>query len=592
MLLAEKNQKQLEYLDKVINDEDRWYSDRFRVMNNEAASGKSRQTFESIAKLATDTDNKIIYIQMFANENSEKQDAKELKNTVDEINSHCKEKLANYLCSENRKLHKQILSESKIICITHKKYLKLCTDSPKGNFITDADVLIIDEFPNLYQSFFVTEVDLVRLQGFGLLTTQEKQYIEELNIWFKDKLNGLHKSFGKEMHVVNLHKQDVKKFVKVLNTLIDNAAKNNVVAYEDIIESAKKILEIFSHTAVYYIAKVGKTYPALYSFYKDVDYILASQCNIILDANGGFDERYKLRSDIFNLDKQSKVFDYSDSKIVLYPIATTKNALQGYKNIIVDVAEYIDNQDHEVGFHKTNNHLIVTDILREKQITDFQKETYDLMYNVSIAHFGALIGKNNWKKYNNIWIIKTPFFQFIDYILQYCFYSKEDLNGNTNCQLKKVKGEYNNYQIFRNKDFNKFKNSIVLGEYYQACKRIARDGRKCTFNILTSDESLFDLLVMEFKNVKNTVKTDLEIHEYIKKEKKKSGKEPTKTNDRRKIIEEYLSSAKAKGENKVEKSEICKIADLRKDKLSKTLKKIDTIKFTIGTGKEQSYIIL
>jgi len=591
MLLAEKNQKQLEHLDEVINNENYWYNDKFRVMNNEAGCGKSRQAFESMAKLASNTNDKIIYIQMFANENSEKQDAKELKNTVDAINSHCKKKLANYLCSENISLHKKILSENQIICITHKKYLKLCTNTTGDNFITNADVLIIDEFPNLYQNFFVTEIDLVRLQGFGLLTAQDKQYIEELNIWFKNKLNELHKSYGKTMHVVNLHKQDVKKFVKVLRTIVDKATKDNEFAHKYIIESAKKLLEVFSHTAIYYTASVGKTYPALYSFYNNIEYIFASQCNIILDANGGFDERYKLRKDIFTVDNQSKVFDYSDSEIILHPIATTKNALIGYKDIVVDVAEYIDNKDHKSGFHENKHHLIVTDIKRESTITDFQKDAYDWM-DISVSHFGALIGKNNWKKYDDIWIIKTPFFQFVDYILQYCFYSKKDLNGNTNCELKVVKGIHSNYPIFRNRDFNKFKNSIVLGEYYQACKRIARDGRKCTFNILTADESLFDLLVMQFKNIKESVCAELELRQLVKIEKKKPGKEPTKTNNRVKIIEEYLMDAKANGKTKIEKSEICEIADLRKDKLSKTLKKINNIQFTIGMGKEQSYIIL
>lgn len=102
-------------------------------------------------------------------------------------------------------------------------------------------------------------------------------------------------------------------------------------------------MELFKHSSVFSVTKIGsKSYPVLYSFYKDTDYILAKENNIILDANGGFDGRYKFRKDILKLDYQIKVFNYEDSCINFYPIATTKTALKGYKNIILDVANYIE----------------------------------------------------------------------------------------------------------------------------------------------------------------------------------------------------------------------------------------------------------
>ncbi|MBN3418596.1 hypothetical protein EXN00_09795 [Clostridium botulinum] len=592
MVLAEKKEKQLKHLHNVITDSCYWYSCGFRVMNNEAGSGKSVQTFKSIAELATTTDHKIIYVQMFANKDSEKQDALELKNTVLRINNYANgNRVANYICAENRKEHKKILKESQVICITHKKYLEL---AKKGgsNFITNSDILIIDEFPNLFESFYISELELTKLQGFTLLSEKDKEDIENLNNFMLNKLNELKDRFGKEMRIVNLHKLDVKKYIKVLNTIIKNAKKDNKVAHKKTIEIAEKVLEILNHSSVYTSIKIGrKNYPVIYSFY-NTDYILAQKGNIILDANGGFDMRYKLRADIVEIDKQSKVFNYTDSTINIYPISTTKTALASTQNIIKDVTEYIQEGKHNKKglLLKKDKHLIVTDIERENLIGNNVKTVLELFSDIYLAHFGALIGKNDWKDYNNIWIVKTPFYSWIDYILQYLFYSKEDLNGNTNCEIKVKKGQYNNYTIFRNKDFNKFKNCIVLGEYYQACKRIARDGRQCNFNILTTEEDIFNLLKQQFKNINEEVKEDLEIKLIEKKENKKTGKEPTKTNTRIKMINNYIQEIKLKGKTKIEKSELVDLLGIKKTKLSPLLKKINNIE--IGKGREQEYIRL
>lgn len=593
MLLAEKKEKQLEHLDEAINNDCWWYNDRFRVMNNEAGMGKSIQTFKSIAKLATNTDCKIVYVQMFANKIAENQDAIELKDTVKKINDYAKRNIANYICSKNFKEHKKIMADSQVICITHRKYIELCKSS-SSNFITGSDVLIIDEFPNLFESFYISEIELMQLQGFTLLTEKDKSDIMEMNDFIMKKLNELQEKNGAEMRIVNLHKLDVKNYIKILDTIIDNATKDNAIAHKNVIDTAKKALELFRHSSVYYRAKAGnKKYPVLYSYFKDVTYILAKESNIILDANGSFDMRYKLQPKLFQLDRQSKVYDYKNSTINLYPISTTKTSLKNYKNIISDVVEYIGKNSK--GFGQRDN-LIVTDIASENKVTEFQKAYYETMEDIYITHFGALIGKNYWKDCNYAWILKTPFYPWVQYILQYLFYRGKDLNGNISCQINNKKGDCSTYSIFKNDEFNKFKNSIVLGELYQACKRIARDGRECTFNILMADEDIFELLTKQFKNIRKGIKTDLEIKRVEKKEDKKKGKKPIKGDRRSKMIQEYIINAKKEGKDKILKTDVCNIADLRIDKFSKQIKSmkkwITENNIKIGQGKEREYIFI
>lgn len=591
MLLAEKNEEQLKYLDEVINKEEFWIKDKFRVMNNEAGSGKSQQTFRSIAKLALNTDKTIIYVQMFANKNSKEDDEEELKNAVAKINKNANKEVANYLCKNNNKDQEKIRREYQVICITHTRYEELCKGK-KNNFVSSADVLIIDEFPNLYRSFSVSESDLADLNGFSVIFPDKKEDIEKIISFLNDRLNGLYNQYSDtQMHIVSLHKLDIKKYIKILNKIITSATQKDKKTYHDRIETATKILELFKHSSVFSVVKKGRNNSAaLYSFYSDVDYVLAKENNIILDANGGFDERYKLRKQLFLIDRQSKVFDYDDSIINFYPVSTTKSALKNYKDIVQNIVDYIENHEKCI---KVNKHLIITDLERENRITKLQNEVRNS--NISIAHYGALLGKNDWDNYNNAWIIKTPFYSWVDYILQYMFYSGKNLNGHFDCSTLMRKGKHNTYLIFHNDEFNKFKNSIVKGEIYQALKRIARKGEKCTFNILIADEDIYKSLKKEFLHINENINTDFGLdkkHEH----KKKPGRKPIKTKKENDEIKVSLIKAKIEGKDKIKKSEICQIIDIRKDKLSKHIKQLEPWllenNMKNGNGKDKDCIIL
>ncbi|MGO4276593.1 hypothetical protein AB4Z22_43345, partial [Paenibacillus sp. TAF58] len=54
--------------------------------------------------------------------------------------------------------------------------------------------------------------------------------------------------------------------------------------------------------------------------------------NIILDANAGFDYRYRM-SEIFRVMNQEKTFDYTSSQLIHFDLNTTKQELKKYINL-------------------------------------------------------------------------------------------------------------------------------------------------------------------------------------------------------------------------------------------------------------------
>lgn len=364
MVNLEKKENQLNHLLEVITNSNYWSNDTFRVLNNEAGMGKSLGTYKAIAKLALkQEDIKIIYVQKFANKVSADNDAIFLQETVEKINKLAEKDIAGYISANNQREHGHILSSKNIICITHRKYMNLCK-TPKGSFVTKADVLIIDEFLDLYEEYKINEAELVKLNGINLLDEEFKKQIRSLNKYILNLIKTNDEKYGKEIHIVNLQKLDIKKHIATLEKICKLAEKD-LNSYRYIHDIACNVLELFSHSSIYF----NKNF---YTFNSHINYIMALQCNIILDANGGFDNRYKLRPETFRLDSQSKVFDYADSKINRYPISTTKTALNGYINIVDDICNYTTG--HRTGFNKNWDTLIVTDLQRENIYSPDVKE--------------------------------------------------------------------------------------------------------------------------------------------------------------------------------------------------------------------------
>lgn len=560
----EKNEERLQHLFNTITNENYYTSDYFRVMNHEAASGKSIKTFEALAWLGLNTNYKVVYVQPFANEVSEDNDGKELKRTVKEINKYAKKNVANYLSLENSKEHSEIIKDFNIICITHNKYISYC-ESNKKDLISKADILIIDEFPSLYEEYQIGRKELEKLYSKALYGDKEK--IEDIATYLRDYIEIAKKQFGNDMRIINLHKQRNKNRVNDLKKMM-NSSKD-----EEFKRVCKACIELLSHSSIF---EKG----VFYTYNSKVKYKLAQKNNIILDANAGFDERYKVNKKLFQLDRQAKVFDYSNSIIILHSIKTTKTELNKLINIVDDVIVYTkDNL-------KYDKCLIVTDKDRDSKITSAQKSLHSGLNRIDFTYFGNFIGKNEWRKHDLVWTIKTPYYRFYQYILMYMFYSGRELNGNTSCELGNKKDE--NYIIFKNEEFDSFKNSIVAGEIYQGAKRIARDARDCNIHVLIDNTEIFDLVKKQFEGIKHRIDENLKLR---KKETKAKVNKKLKQDKQRAILNKHLES----GIEKIEKQKLADELGISPANLSRELKQLIKFLFDnnieIGEGKNKEYII-
>lgn len=569
MLLIEKRDERLEHLFKTITDENYYTSDHFRLLNNEAASGKSIKAFEALSWIGLNTNYIAIYVQPFANEVSEENDGIELQKTVDRINQSAGKDIASYLSVKNSSEHSEIIKKYNIICITHNKYINYCK-SNKNDLIDKADILIIDEFPNLYEEFEIGKKELRKLQGLTLdydKDSIDREKIEDITMYLRDYIEIANKQYGSEMTIVNLHKLRNKSKINVLKKILKSSKDDEVK------KVCKGCIELFSHGSIF---EKG----IFHTYNSNVKYKLAKENNIVLDANGGFDGRYKVNENLFKLDNQSKVFDYTDSIIRHYPIKTTKTATDKYINIVQDVRDYIKTQT------SYSQCLVITDKERDIKITDAQKELYEHLEKISFTYYGNFIGKNDWREYETVWTVKTPYYRFYQYILMYMFYSGKELNGNTSCKVGNKEGE--KYIVFQNKDFDDFKNSIVAGEIYQGAKRIARDGRDCNINILIDNRDIFDIVKKQFKDIKQETKEDLKLR--VKETRAKLNK-IAKLEKRKKVLSNHIES----GIDKIEKQALADEIGVSASNLSRELKQLSKFfineNIVVGKGKDREYII-
>lgn len=564
----EKKEERNQHLFNIITDEKFYSGTYFRLMNNEAASGKSVTAFKALAWLGVNTDYKVIYVQTFANEVSEENDGIELKKTVGTINSNAKKDVANYLSIRNSNKHSEIIEKYNILCITHNKYYNLCKES-RNNLIDKADILIIDEFPNLYEEFKIGREELETLKGKTLYSSkQERTEIESIVIYLRDLLETYKKQYKpNEINIINLHKQRNKNRVKILKRF-KNKSKDKEVK-----QVCDGMIELLSHGSIY-------NNNNFYTYNSKAKYKLAKKHNVILDANAGFDMRYKLKQTLFKLDNQAKVFDYSNSELVHYPVKTTKTKLKSYIDILGDTIEYINKNV------KHNGCLIVSDKERVDSLTQAQKQLHEAPKLLYFTYYGNFIGKNEWGSLDTVWSVKTPYYNFYQYILMYMFYSGTDLNGNTSCKYGNKSGE--NYQIFYNEDFDKFKNSIVAGEIYQATKRIARDGRDCSINIVIDNPEIIQLVKSQFANIKLKVNENIKFRE---KETKARANRRLKKERYTTILSKHMES----GLYRLEKQKFADEINVSIGNLSRELRVITEFlinnNIEIGKGRDREYLI-
>lgn len=529
-----ENDKFNHYYD-VLTNEKYWDNNRFIVLNYEAGTGKTLKTYEFLGRMYREGYSyRVLYVQPFSKENR-------LLDSIRAINEQTGEQIAAFVDANTTKSGYKYAINAQVLCITHNMYKEICKGK-HGNLMKDRDILIIDEFPNLFEEIVIDDDKLIGLLKFMKIDNNVKIIYD----YIKQKQEEL-KIYKSKMRIVKFEGKNIYKILKHLHNIVHNREDKKFI---------KQFKLLFESTVIYEKEK-------FYTFDNKIWYKLLKN-NIILDANGGFDYRYKINQ-IFKIDYQVKVFDYKDSIINYYKINTSKNALKSYDDFIqIVLSEIKENSKSK------DKHLIVTDIENESKFNEEYMKNWYKIDNVKVDHFGNLLGKNDYRNFNKIWLFKTPNYAFVSYILQYIFYSQKKIDNRYSLKITNKGG----YLHLKNNEFEKLRQSLLLGEYYQAIKRINRDNtRHSEINIFTNNDLIVDKIKSQFRNIELTNKQISVSH-------KKNC--TTKRNKNQIKVEEYkrlIIEEKKNNIATIPKADICDRLRLEKTHLRRFLNKEEIIEF-------------
>ncbi|WP_333637899.1 DEAD/DEAH box helicase family protein [Tissierella praeacuta] len=459
-------------LEEQIISEKLWNSEKFIVFDHEAGTGKSRYTQQLLGEMAQTKNHKVLYVQKFKKDD-------ELVKTMERINYYAGRDIAGYYSSDMRREQKKKAKDIQILCITHQMYYQIC----KGNnleLIKGRDILIIDELPQLIQEIYVTRDDIASL--WGRFNRDGDGAGRELAQLLLDLLLEIKENKGDGVKYIDFRVEKYDKFRKLYNRVKDS---------RDIqLKEEKEILgkiDMLLNQSFFVCQNRFVSWENGIELYK-------LKNNIILDANGGFDHRYKL-SNQFEVKRQNKRYDYQNANLFHYNAKTTKG------NLAKDRDKMHSNIVSRIDWNNLSKVLFITDIAGEqsleKEILSYLRfygtNLIEIQQNfnkvIAIDHFGNLIGRNHYRDFDTIVILKTPNYNYISYILDYTF-----LTGNVTDGMI--------FETFKNAEIEKIRISAVAGEFYQAIKRINRENKLSSNIYLFSDDmDAVEIIKGQLRNV-------------------------------------------------------------------------------------------
>lgn len=536
-----------ELREQIMNKE-KWDKNRFHVFDYEAGSGKSQMTFRYIAELANKESCRILYVQSFVKDDK-------LVETVETINKHAKREIAIGFDGDDTgsNIKKRNAEKAQVLCVSHRMYLGIC----QGNhpyLINDRQILVIDEYPELLEKVSIFEGDI------GLLWEINYKYksdvLEELAITFRQKKADLINKFTgrKKNQMIFLHFRE-NEYERLRLGL--QRIKQDISDKKDI-ELIEKFLQILTNACFFY----EKSFHTFNN--KNVFKLL--DCNIILDANAGFDHRYQL-SKKFLIRPQKKFFDYSHSHFIHYEIGTSKTDLAKQINLPERVFELLSLEQKEktlIISDKKNEKIISKKLSDHLSAQGFRNEEIDKMLNerIRIDHFGNLIGVNTYRDFSNVVVMKTPNYDYLSYALTYFYFSS-------------MEGiEIENIEVFKHELIEQIRKSCVAGEIYQAIKRVNRDNsRNSEIYVFSTSQDAINIVLGQLPGI-NYRRVEMEgVHK--QKEPKNRNKKPNKIDIQAEELKRLLLEAISDGRSSIRKNELReKIGENDKGNFSRVLNRI------------------
>ncbi|MEI2368021.1 hypothetical protein [Niallia circulans] len=513
-----------------IFDKSKWKKGKFMVFGYEAGLGKSLTTQRYLAE----SEERALYVQRFVKDGA-------LDETVERINKIAGDKVAVRLAEEEItkiKARKRAIG-ARVLCITHQLYYSICRGKHK-DLIQGRSILIIDEYPDLLEQITVSSREIGQLWAtfyqYGFKET------DELASLFRDLIRDYSYSSEiqkkKEMIFVNFNEEKYDKYKEVIEKLFKKADQIKKAEHKELLYKFQQLL----HNGGYFYEYAFHTVDTTPQF-------AMLESNIVLDANAEQDYRYAL-SNKFHVINQPKVYDNSNAVFYHYDVNTSKKALKGYKNLTEKALEQID-------LKGCSGLLFITEKGQkenvEKEIKKFFGKSLEELqktfgFPISIDYFGNLIGKNSYRVYNTVVMLKTPFFSCETYTLSKFLYS---------CMENLPIG---NISIFQDEVVEKIRVSTIAGEMYQAIRRIARNNPgEAKIYVFNNNQEVIDMVLEQLPGIQYD-KRQIEVENVRErvggKVKAKKEKKPTKFDLTVEKVKVILTNLKQLDVKDIQKEEV------------------------------------
>lgn len=470
------------------------HDDHFLIINTEPGVGKSRGAEEGVVELYNIDPTKFV-IMVLRNKDSNINSGK-FHYAHKRINDIAGKEIALAVDTDNIDSVRHKIKDYPIVIITHEKYKTLSKDEIERRTFTEGRaVLIIDEEIemvktttyninriNLFGAMLVEKGNELRslfLECVALISEKIKEHRETKQKFIKfnqesidfDKISELKK-------LISINIDDVYASGFTYSTLTGNRNDTTRMSREHFIKEISLIENIYKNVCYY----DGRS---LHCYDHDIKYWLLPYNNIILDANGAFNQCYKLNNNLFKCSNRGKVYNHSNWNIYVSNVNVTKTAINNYRDYHKKVGEYVRSI-----VKNDDNVLLVCNMSEE-----FMLMKQGIPSNVKTEHNGNIIGRNDWKEYNKVVIAQTYNLPEYEYIMKYLFYSGDNIEVKTDHILIN-----NQMRKFVDEELEGVRVSFIAGHIYQAIKRIDREVTKNSeVYLLCGDEAIIDLVISQLE---------------------------------------------------------------------------------------------
>jgi hypothetical protein len=421
-----------------------------------------------------------------------------VQESVNRINEQSHHVIATGITSDNWGEFQgslSILPHIPVIVITHERYLNLSLNPEIQSFFEhNRHTLIIDEFlapPTITFSEYEHNKIINYLQSRTL----------------RNELDNLCDSFFSE---VTFRRGDKSKIIACSPSIdIERlsefkkkvSANRNAIMFPNLVMEYLDGLKTLSRCHCYH-------YGGRITAYDERIKLWGLKNNIVLDANAGIDKRYNC-SPVMILDVQPKINDFSNSKIRIVSLNSSKAG----KKLIVDYHEKIaqairlcksnDDKTLIVCHKEEENELLIPQLIQQGFSVGIG-DAYD-GEDLAVAHFGDILGKNQWRDFNQVWCIATPNLTIEAYVLFRDFFLNIGRREDEISTCRK-QGGYG----FHDEELEDIRIGYLVGEIYQAVRRIDRNNQHGSeIYLVTKSQRVIDDLIRQLPGIQTGDPIDL-----------------------------------------------------------------------------------